>query len=60
MTDSHVVDWAQDAFFKSQVISDAEIAGKILKDADENGRIVPPSRALQECEHESARAPRIL
>ena len=48
MTGPRDADWAQDAFYTSQVISDAEIAWKILRDADENGQRVSPSQALEE------------
>lgn len=48
MLDISVAGWAQDSFYRSQVISDGEIAWKILRDADENGRRIVPSEALEQ------------
>jgi hypothetical protein len=48
MSEEPKVVWAQDAFYRSQVISDAEVAWKILRDADENGLRIPTSQALNE------------
>ena len=46
--DAKTVVWAQETFYGSQVISDAEVAWRILKEADENGRRISPPQALNE------------
>jgi hypothetical protein len=48
MTETSRAAWAQDAFYRSQVISDAEIAWRVLRDADENGFRLTTQQALDE------------
>lgn len=50
MPGESTVRWAQDTFYRSQVISEAEVAWKVLQDAYENGRRNQPSEALEEAQ----------